>query len=66
MYGLIGEPPDDEVWAFSVGDLVRCQMRTFSGDEGQREPVLVAYESSRGQLRQFHEARRQSVSLKSA
>ena len=48
LYRLTGEPPDDEVWAFAVGDVVRCQMRTLNGDGGQREPVLVAYEKSRG------------------
>ena len=45
LYRLKEEPPDDEVWPFAVGDVVRCQMRTLSGGE-QREPVLVAYEKS--------------------
>ena len=44
LYRLAGKPTDDEVWPFAVGDVVRCQMRTLSGDEGRREPVLVAYE----------------------
>ncbi len=29
-YRLIGEQPEDETWPFSVGDIVRCEMRELS------------------------------------
>lgn len=44
LYQLTGEQPDDEAWAFAVGDVVRCRERTLSGDWGRPTPVLVAYE----------------------
>jgi len=44
LYRLTGERPDDEVWPFSPGDVVRCHIRTLSGDFARLEPVLVAYE----------------------
>jgi hypothetical protein len=46
LYRLTGERPDDEVFPFSPGDVVRCQMRTLSGEFARREPVLVACEKS--------------------
>jgi hypothetical protein len=46
LYRLTGEQPDDEVWPFSPGDVVRCQLRSLSGDSAQTESVLVAYEKS--------------------
>jgi hypothetical protein len=46
LYRLTGERPDDEVWSFASGDVVRCKERTRSGDWGQSERVLVAYEKS--------------------
>jgi hypothetical protein len=47
LYRLTGEQPDDEVWPFAPGDVVRCQRRTLSGDPARLEPVLVAYEKSK-------------------
>jgi hypothetical protein len=44
LYRLTGERPDDEVWSFTPGDVVRCQIRTLAGDSARLEPVLVAYE----------------------
>jgi hypothetical protein len=46
LYRLVGKPPDDEVWPFATGDVVRCEMRTLSGGGGQGEPVLVVCEKS--------------------
>jgi hypothetical protein len=46
LYRLTGERPDDEVWPFSPGDVVRCQARSLSGDSARLEPVLVACEKS--------------------
>jgi hypothetical protein len=46
LYRLTGAPPADEAWPFAVGDVVRCDVRTLSGDWGRREPVLVAHEKS--------------------
>jgi hypothetical protein len=46
LYRLIDETPDDEVWAFTAGDIVRCQMRRLSGDYGKLSDVLVALEIS--------------------
>jgi hypothetical protein len=46
LYRLNGERPDDEVWPFLPGDVVRCQVRILSGDSARRQPVLVAYEKS--------------------
>jgi hypothetical protein len=45
-YRLTGEQPDDEVWPFSSGDVVRCERRQLSGDSARTEPVLVAYDKS--------------------
>jgi len=40
LYSIIGDKPDDEVWAFSTGDTVKCRTQTFqSGGSG-----LVAFE----------------------
>jgi hypothetical protein len=63
LYRLTGEPPDDEVLAFAVGDVVHCQLRTLSGDGVRGEPVLVAYEratrqGSRAALARFTKPRR--------
>lgn len=46
LYRLTGEPPDDEVWPFAVGDIVRCKPQTLSGGFGRPAPVLVAYAKS--------------------
>jgi hypothetical protein len=40
LYRLTGAPPDDEAWPFAIGDVVRCEVRTFAGGA-----VLVAYEN---------------------
>ena len=40
-YRLIGERPDDEVWPFTTGDVVRCEMRELNG-----EIVMVAIQKS--------------------
>lgn len=40
LYRIIGVKPDDEVWAFSIGDVLKCKMKTFKGDR----PQLVAHE----------------------
>jgi hypothetical protein len=37
---ITGVAPNDEVWAFSVGDVVKCKMKTFQGDS----KGLVAHE----------------------
>lgn len=46
LYQLTESPPDDEVWPFAAGDVVRCELRELGGDGGQRERVLVAYKKS--------------------
>jgi hypothetical protein len=46
LYRLTGAPPEDEAWPFSLGDVVRCEVRTLSGDWGRCAPVLVAQEKS--------------------
>jgi hypothetical protein len=46
LYRLTGEQPDDEAWPFAVGDVVRCEKRTLSGDRARPEPVMVAYEKA--------------------
>jgi hypothetical protein len=40
LYRIIGVKPDDELRAFSIGDVVKCKMKTFEGDR----PQLVAHE----------------------
>ena len=40
LYRIIGVKPQDEVWAFSIGDFVKCKMKTFQADD----PKLVAIE----------------------
>lgn len=44
LYQLTGRRPDDESWAFAVGDVVRCKPQALSGDGHSDEMVLVAYE----------------------
>jgi hypothetical protein len=44
LYRITGEVPDDEVWAFGPGSIVKCRVQTFS--EGR--PALVAYEGTQG------------------
>jgi hypothetical protein len=44
LYRLTGQVPEDETWPFASGEVVKCEIRTLSGDQGQREPVLVASE----------------------
>ena len=40
LYRIVGEKPEEETWAFSVGDVVKCKMKMFQGDRAQ----LVAHE----------------------
>ena len=40
LYRIIGVKPQDELWAFSIGDVVKCKMKTFQADD----PKLVAHE----------------------
>jgi hypothetical protein len=40
LFRIVGEKPDDEIWAFSPGDVVKCKLRAFQ--EGS--PQLVAHE----------------------
>ena len=42
LYRIVGEKPEDEVWAFSVGDVVRCKLQAFQTDC----PQLVAHEKA--------------------
>jgi hypothetical protein len=37
---IVGEKPEDETWAFSVGDVVKCKLKVFQ--DGSAE--LVAHE----------------------
>lgn len=36
--------PEDEVWEFLPGDVVKCQLEALSGSFGVQEIVLVARE----------------------
>ena len=40
-YRLTGVRPEDEIWPFAVGDVVKCEMRRLSGGS-----ALVAYEKA--------------------
>jgi hypothetical protein len=40
LYRIVGAKPPDEIWAFSVGDVVKCKMKTFQDDS----KGLVAHE----------------------
>jgi hypothetical protein len=40
-YQIVDSIPEDEVWMFQPGDIVRCEQREFSGGVG-----LAAYESA--------------------
>jgi hypothetical protein len=31
LYRIVGEKPEDEIWAFSTGDIVECRIHTFAG-----------------------------------
>jgi hypothetical protein len=42
LYRIVTERPDDEVWFFSVGDVVKCKERTFQGTGRE----LAAYEKA--------------------
>jgi hypothetical protein len=45
VYRLIDPPPEYPVLKFNQGDLVRCRMKTFSGEGHQPSwDGLVAYE----------------------
>jgi hypothetical protein len=46
LYRILDKTPDDEVWEFKSGDVVRCQRRQLSGDGRMLDNVLVAYERS--------------------
>lgn len=39
VYRIVGTKPEDEIWRFQPGDVVRCKERQFSEGSG-----LVAYE----------------------
>jgi hypothetical protein len=39
-YGILDAVPDDEIWRFQPGDIVRCKQQAFSDGTG-----LTAYES---------------------
>ena len=43
-YRLLDNPPDDEMWEFATGSVVRCDVRQLSGDYGKPDYVLVALE----------------------
>jgi hypothetical protein len=40
LYRIAGEKPENEVWAFSVGDVVKCKLKAFQDGN----PELVAHE----------------------
>jgi hypothetical protein len=40
LYRIVGEKAENEVWAFSAGDVVKCKLKEFQ--EGS--PELVAHE----------------------
>jgi hypothetical protein len=40
IYRIVGQKPEDEIWAFSAGDVVKCKLKAFQ--EGR--PELVAHE----------------------
>jgi hypothetical protein len=39
LYRMVGEKPEDEVWSFLTGDVVKCRKHTFQDGIG-----LLAYE----------------------
>jgi hypothetical protein len=43
LYRVVGKKPEDEVWPFSTGDIVKCKKRTFQSGLG-----LLAHEKSNG------------------
>ena len=43
-YRITEKSPEDEAWAFNLGDVVRCRVEMMAGDHGTQGPVLVAYE----------------------
>ncbi|REF89238.1 hypothetical protein DES32_0457 [Methylovirgula ligni] len=43
-YFVLGPMPDDEKWEFPPGAVVRCEMRSLSGDGGRSELRKVAHE----------------------
>jgi hypothetical protein len=42
LHRIVGVKPQDEIWAFSVGDVVRCKIKTFQAGR----PQLVAHEKA--------------------
>lgn len=40
LFRILGPVPEDEIWAFHPGDIVRCKVRTFSGGASE----LAAYQ----------------------
>jgi hypothetical protein len=40
LYRIVGKKPEGEIWAFSIGDVVKCKLKAFK--EGS--PELVAHE----------------------
>lgn len=43
LYRLVGAKPEDEIWTFAVGDVVKCEDRRLNDGT-----CLVAYEKSNG------------------
>ena len=43
-YRITEKAPEDEVWEFNAGDVVRCRAEVMAGDHGTHGPVLVASE----------------------
>jgi hypothetical protein len=43
LYRILDEPPDDPVWEFGKGDVVRCRFQKL-GSGTTFEDKLVAYE----------------------
>ena len=39
LYRIVSEKPEDEVWPFSIGDIVKCREHAFQDGIG-----LLAYE----------------------
>ena len=29
IYRIVGQKPEDEIWAFSAGDVVKCKLKAF-------------------------------------
>ena len=42
LYRITGQRPDDEIWAFVQGDIVKCRIQNFQESGSQ----LVAFEKT--------------------